>query len=62
MKYVEHIRRVFRDAGLYHHAADDLLCGELASVAEAAHRDGYEAGVSTGLKKALDLLEARHVR
>ena len=30
---LEPIRRVFRDAGLYHHAADDLLCRELAAVA-----------------------------
>lgn len=30
---IEPIRRVFRDAGLYHHAADDLLCQELAAVA-----------------------------
>lgn len=31
--HLEPIRRVFRNAGLYHHAADDLLCGELASAA-----------------------------
>ena len=30
---LEPIRRVFRNAGLYNHAADDLLCGELAAAA-----------------------------
>ena len=33
MDKLEPIRRVFRSAGLYHHAADDLLCGELADAA-----------------------------
>lgn len=33
MDNIEPIRRVFRDAGLYHHAADDLLCGQLADAA-----------------------------
>jgi hypothetical protein len=31
---LEPIRRVFRSAGLYHHAADDLLCGELAAAVQ----------------------------
>lgn len=30
---LEPIRRAFRNAGLYHHAADDLLCGQLADAA-----------------------------
>ena len=62
MSYTDLIRRTFRDAGLYHHAADDLLCGELANVAEVAYRDGYELGISAGLKKAIDVLEGKHVR
>lgn len=32
MNNIESIRRVFRDVGLYHHAADDRLCEELAKV------------------------------
>ena len=38
---LEPIRRAFRQAGLYHHAADDLLCGQLADAAAppAAERD-----------------------
>jgi len=31
------IRRVFREAGLYNHATDDLLCSRLAEVARAHH-------------------------
>jgi hypothetical protein len=34
MDKLEPIRRVFRNAGLYHHASDDLLCGELASAVQ----------------------------
>lgn len=31
MDKLEPIRRVFRDAGLYNHAADDVLCERLAN-------------------------------
>lgn len=45
MDKLEPIRQVFRNAGLYHHAADDLLCGELlrASINAGPH---YFDGVS----------------
>ena len=33
MDNIEPIRRAFRNAGLYHHAADDLLCSQLADAA-----------------------------
>lgn len=39
MDKLEPIRAVFRSAGLYHHASDDLLCGELlrASINAGGH-------------------------
>lgn len=51
---LEPIRRVFREAGLYHFAADDLLCQRLAEavkpqaepVASVAWQEGYRAGVN----------------
>jgi len=47
MDKLEPIRRVFRSAGLYHHASDDLLCGELASAVQPAayHWDGVNPPV-----------------
>lgn len=39
---IETIRAIFRDAGLYHLAADDRLCERLLAVATHAYARGYD--------------------
>lgn len=45
---LEPIRRAFRNAGLYHHAADDLLCSQLADAAAPPASPRDESPIDIG--------------